>query len=47
MRKDLFNSDAMSIDNSLKVVILDEVDAASATQDSSFQKSLRNLIEAA
>ena len=28
-----------------KVVILDELDSASATQDSSFQKSLRNVIE--
>ena len=29
----------------MKVVILDELDSASATQDSSFQKSLRNIIE--
>lgn len=37
--------DSMPFDDKLKVVILDEVDAASATQDSSFQKALRNLIE--
>ena len=39
--------DAMPFENRLKIVILDEVDAASATQDSSFQKALRNLIEEA
>lgn len=39
--------DSMTFDGNLKIVILDEVDASSATQDSSFQKSLRNLIEAA
>lgn len=31
--------------DNLKVVILDELDSASAAQDSSFQKGLRNLIE--
>ena len=39
--------DAMTFDGKLKIVILDEVDAASATTDSSFQKALRNIIEAA
>lgn len=39
--------DAMSIDGRPKIVILDELDSASATQDSSFQKSLRNIIETA
>lgn len=37
--------DALSIENKIKVVILDELDSASATQDSSFQKTLRNIIE--
>jgi len=37
----------MPFESRMKIVILDEVDAASATQDSSFQKSLRNIIEAA
>lgn len=39
--------DAMSMDGRPKIVILDELDSASATQDSSFQKSLRNVIESA
>lgn len=39
--------DSMPFESRLKIVILDEVDAASATQDSSFQKALRNLIEEA
>ena len=39
--------DAMTFDGKLKIVILDEVDSASATTDSSFQKALRNIIEAA
>ena len=39
--------DSMPFESRLKIVILDEVDASSATQDSSFQKSLRNLIEEA
>lgn len=37
--------EAKSIDGSPKVVILDEIDSASGTQDNSCQKSLRNLIE--
>lgn len=39
--------DALSLDGKPKIVILDEVDASSASQDSSFQKALRNLIESA
>ena len=39
--------DVMTFDGKLKVVILDEIDSASATTDSSFQKALRNIIEAA
>ena len=39
--------DSMSIDGRPKVVILDELDSASSTQQSSFQKSLRSLIESA
>ena len=35
---------AMSIDGRPKVVILDELDSASGTQDNSFQKILRNII---
>lgn len=35
---------AMSIDGRPKVVILDELDSASGTQDNSFQKVLRNII---
>lgn len=35
---------AMSIDGRPKVVILDELDSASGTQDNSFQKILRNVI---
>lgn len=37
---------AMSMEGKLKVVILDELDSASSTSDSSFQKGLRTLIEA-
>lgn len=39
--------DSMSIDGRPKIVILDELDSASSTQQSSFQKSLRSLIESA
>ena len=39
--------DSMSLDGRPKVVILDELDSASSTQQSSFQKSLRSLIESA
>ena len=39
--------DSMSIDGRQKIVILDELDSASSTQQSSFQKSLRSLIESA
>ena len=39
--------ESMSIDGRPKVVILDELDSASSTQQSSFQKSLRSLIESA
>ena len=39
--------DAVGIDGQPKVVILDELDSASSTQQSSFQKSLRSLIESA
>lgn len=39
--------DSMPFERRIKIVILDEVDASSATQDSSFQKALRNLIEEA
>lgn len=35
---------SMSIDGRPKVVILDELDSASGTQDNSFQKILRNII---
>ena len=35
---------SMSIDGRQKVVILDELDSASGTQDNSFQKILRNII---
>lgn len=37
----------LSFDNKLKLVILDELDSASATSENSFQKGLRTLIEAA
>lgn len=37
--------ESMSMDGRPKIVILDELDSASATQDNSFQKSLRNVIE--
>lgn len=36
---------ALAYSDKVKLVILDELDSASATQDSSFQKGLRNLIE--
>ncbi len=39
--------DSLSLDGRPKVVILDELDSASSTQQSSFQKSLRSLIESA
>ena len=39
--------DSMSLDGRPKIVILDELDSASSTQQSSFQKSLRSLIESA
>lgn len=39
--------DSVSIDGRPKIVVLDEIDSASATQESSFQKSLRNVIESA
>ena len=38
---------ALSMEGKIKVVILDEVDSASATSENSFQKGLRTLIEAA
>ena len=38
---------AMSIDGQIKVVILDEIDSASASGQNSFQLALRTLIEAA
>lgn len=38
---------AMSIEGKLKIVLLDEVDSASASGDNNFQKGLRTLIEAA
>lgn len=38
---------AMTMDGRPKIVILDEIDSASSTGDSSFQKGLRTLIEAA
>lgn len=38
---------ARALDSQKKMVILDEIDSASATQDSSFQKTLRNIIESA
>ncbi len=37
--------ESMGFGGATKIVILDELDSASATQDSSFQKSLRNVIE--
>lgn len=37
--------DSLGFGGATKIVILDELDSASATQDSSFQKSLRNVIE--
>jgi len=39
--------DSMSLDGRPKIVILDELDSASSTQQSSFQKALRSLIESA
>lgn len=38
---------ALSFDNKIKIVILDEVDSASSSGDNNFQKALRTLIEAA
>nr|DAH73845.1 MAG TPA: activator clamp loader [Caudoviricetes sp.] len=38
---------ALSINNNLKIVILDEIDSASNGAENSFQKGLRTLIEAA
>lgn len=40
-------SQSMPMDDRPMFVILDELDSASATSDSSFQKALRNVIEAA
>ena len=37
--------ESMGFGGATKIVILDELDSASATQDNSFQKSLRNIIE--
>jgi len=39
--------DSMSMDGRQKIVILDELDSASSTQQNSFQKALRSLIESA
>ena len=36
--------DSLSIEGKPKVVILDELDSASGTQDNSFQKTLRNIV---
>ena len=36
--------DSLSIEGKQKIVILDELDSASGTQDNSFQKTLRNIV---
>lgn len=39
--------DSMSIDGRQKIVVIDEIDSTSSNQDSSFQKSLRNIMNEA